>query len=123
MAKVISFSSGKGGVGKTTLVANLGLLWSKAGKRVLLVDGDWNLGKLAITLGVRAPRNIDHVLRGEVRLRDAVVRVRENLDLLAAPSGALGMEEMDEATRNRLFFELDTLALSYDTILFDHSSG
>ena len=48
-AKVISFSSGKGGVGKTSLVTNIGYLYGQAGFRTLLIDGDWALGKLGMS--------------------------------------------------------------------------
>jgi flagellar biosynthesis protein FlhG len=123
MARVISFSSGKGGVGKTSLVANLGCLYAGNGKKVLLIDGDWSLGKLAITLGVRPKFTIDKVLRGEVGLNDSIEKVRDGLGLLAAPSGRIGFEELDEATRNGLFFQLDQLSNGHDLILLDHSSG
>lgn len=123
MSKVISFSSGKGGVGKTSLVANLGLLCAREGNRTLLVDGDWNLGKLGITLGVRARWTVDHVLRGEAAVGDACVPVRENLSLLCAPSGMVGFEELIETQRNQLYFELDRLAEDFDTVFFDHASG
>jgi flagellar biosynthesis protein FlhG len=123
MSKVISFSSGKGGVGKTSLVANLGVLCAQSGQRTLLIDGDWNLGKLGITLGVRPRWTIQHVLQGEASMRDAVLPVRPELSLLGAPSGALGFEEMDEAKRNQVYYELDGLAGHYDTVFFDHASG
>lgn len=123
MSRVISFSSGKGGVGKTTVVASLGTLWAKRGKRVLLVDGDWSLGKLGITLGARPQWTVEKVLAGEVSLQEAVYPVAENLSLLAAPSGAIGFEEMTEAMRAQLFWELDVLSGKYDFVLLDHSSG
>lgn len=123
MAKVISFSSGKGGVGKSTLSTNLGCLFAQMGRRTLLIDGDWNLGKLSIMLGVKPRVTIDAVLRGEVHLADAIEKVRPDLGLLAAPSGRIGFEEMDEATRNGLFYQLDGLSTSNDIVVLDHSSG
>lgn len=123
MARMISFASGKGGVGKSSLVTNLGCLYAASGKRVLLIDGDWNLGKLSIMLGVKPQMTIDRVLRGEVTLLDAIEKVRDGLGLLAAPSGKIGFEELDEATRNGLFYQLDQLANTHDLILLDHSSG
>jgi len=123
MTRVISFSSGKGGVGKTTLVANMGHLWAKRGKRTLLLDGDWSLGKLSITLGVKTQSTIEKVLEGKVRISDAIQQVAPDLFLLAAPSGILGFEELSEESRTRLFYELEQLSGQFDLILFDHSSG
>jgi flagellar biosynthesis protein FlhG len=121
--RVLSFSSGKGGVGKTSLVANLGSIWAKAGKKTLLIDGDWSLGKLGIAMGVRPRWTVEKVLSGEIDLAAAVQEVGDNLYLLASPSGVLGFEELDEQTRNQLFFEIEGLRNRFDLILFDHSSG
>jgi len=121
--KVISFSSGKGGVGKTSLVSNLGALWSKNGRRTLLIDGDWSLGKLGITLGIKPRWTVEKVLSGTISLSQAIEEVAPNLFLLASPSGLLGFEELGETGRNQLYFELENLHDQYDVILFDHSSG
>src|SRR5262245_41854436 len=123
MSRVISFASGKGGVGKTTLVANLGHRWAAQGKSTLMIDGDWSLGKLSITLGVRPEWTVEKVLAGEVALAAAVQRVAPNLNLLASPTGVIGFEELPEAARNQLYFELEALCSTHDLILFDHSSG
>lgn len=124
MTKVISFSSGKGGVGKTTLASNLGKLWARSGKRTLLIDGDWALGKLGLTFGLRPQWTIQTVLQGERPLLEVVTPVEPELDLLASPSGIMGFEELTEAQRNQLFFEIDALGTKrYDRILIDHSSG
>jgi flagellar biosynthesis protein FlhG len=123
MNRVISFSSGKGGVGKTSLVVNLGTLWARQGKKVLLIDGDWSLGKLAIMLGVKPTSTIEKVLSGDIPLKDSIQKVSENLSLIASPSGLVGFEELSEVMRNQLFFEFEELEDQYDLILLDHSSG
>jgi len=123
MNRVISFASGKGGVGKTSLVANLGVLWARLGERTLLIDGDWSLGKLGILFGNRPKWTVEQVLRGETTLREAVATISPHLSLLASPSGAIGFEELSEEARQQLFFEIDALRDSYDWVLFDHSSG
>jgi len=121
--KVVSFSSGKGGVGKTSLVANLGSLWASRGKKTLIIDADWTLGKLGIAMGVRPQWTVEKVLSGQIALTDALEKVSENLYLLASPSGLLGFEELDETCRNQLYFEIENLHDQFDLILLDHSSG
>lgn len=123
MTRVISFSSGKGGVGKTTLVANLGALWAKQGKRVLLLDGDWTLGKLSLMFGARPQWTIEKVLQGEITVKEAVTNLRSGLHLLASPTGIVGFEELGESLRHQLLYEIESLNEKYDLILFDHSSG
>lgn len=123
MTRVISFSSGKGGVGKTTLVGNVGSVWASSGKKVLLVDGDWALGKLGIALGVNSRQTVEHALMGKASLGDTIQKVRENLFLLASPSGVLGLEELSEAQRHQLFFDLEKEMEHFDVVLFDHASG
>lgn len=123
MNKVISFSSGKGGVGKTSFVANMGVLWAQQGKKVLVVDGDWSLGKMALTLGVKPQWMINDVLEGKIGLREAVQGVTSHLSLLSSPSGVMGFEELSESQRNQLYYELDALKDDYDLVLIDHSSG
>jgi flagellar biosynthesis protein FlhG len=122
-SKVISFSSGKGGVGKTTMVANLGHLWAKRQKKILLIDGDWNLGKLSICLGARPVWTVDQVISGQIDLARAIHPISENISLLASPSGIVGFEELTEGVRNQLYFEIDSLVHDFDLVLFDHSSG
>lgn len=121
--RVISFASGKGGVGKTSLVSNMGLISSAAGSRTLLIDGDWSLGKLAMALGVRPKHTIDHLLRQECTIDQLIEPVRDNLSIIAAPSGVHDFAELNEAARNHLFFELDQISPDYDRVFIDHSSG
>jgi flagellar biosynthesis protein FlhG len=122
-SRVISFSSGKGGVGKSTLAANLGTLWARQGANTLLIDGDWALGKLGMMLGVRPQWTVENVLSGEIELARAIHPIRENLSLLASPTGVVGLEELTEGARNQLFYEMESLVGTYDRVLFDHSSG
>jgi flagellar biosynthesis protein FlhG len=123
MCRVVSFASGKGGVGKTSLVSNLGILSAESGKKTLLVDADWSLGKLGIVLGARPRWTVDQVLAGQITLEEAILPVRENLSLLGSPTGLVGFEELNEALRNQLYYELDRVLSSYDSVFLDHSSG
>ena len=72
--RVIAITSGKGGVGKTSTAVNLAYAWSRAGRRVLLVDGDLGLANIEILLGIQNRRHLGHVLRGEAHISDVLVQ-------------------------------------------------
>lgn len=63
--RVISVTSGKGGVGKSNVVSNLAIALSMQGKKVLLIDADLGLGNLDVLLGLSPVYNLNHVLNGE----------------------------------------------------------
>src|SRR5512147_3329893 len=86
-ARVIAITSGKGGVGKTNIVANLGYSLSRIGKKVLILDADLGLGNLDVLLGVAPKFNISHVIRGEKRLADILEEGPGSMKILPAASG------------------------------------
>ena len=71
--KVIGITSGKGGVGKTTVAVNLAVELAKAGKKVVLLDGDLGLSNAQILLNARVQYSYGHVLTGEKTLADIMV--------------------------------------------------
>jgi len=129
MSRSIAFINQKGGVGKTTLVANAGAWWGREGRRVLLIDLDPQ-SHLSLHFGSggeaeRERANIYRVLRGEVRLEDAVVHLpEESVDLipshidLSAAEWELGQEVGREVIlRDKLrAFQRD---FAYDLVLID----
>ena len=87
-ARVIAVTSGKGGVGKTNIVANLGFAIARAGKRVLILDADLGLGNLDVMLGIAPRYNLSHVISGEQPIEAVVVQGPGTLKILPAASGA-----------------------------------
>ena len=91
MARKIVVTSGKGGVGKTTLTVNLGIALADVGLRVALVDADFGLNNLDVVLGVENKVNysIVDIIDGRCRLKQALVNTenRKNLFVLASGSG------------------------------------
>ncbi|HLZ18909.1 MAG TPA: AAA family ATPase, partial [Smithellaceae bacterium] len=71
--RVISVTSGKGGVGKTNIAANLAYLLSKRNKKALVLDADAGLANIDVILGINSPYNLYHVLKGEKTLAQAIV--------------------------------------------------
>lgn len=121
--EALAVASGKGGVGKTFVAANLAVLAAQEGRRVLLIDGDLGLANVDIALGVRARHTIVEVLRGEVSLADALVRGPAGIHLLAAGSGAEWLAQLDGEGGDLLRSELDRLAEPFDLVIVDCAAG
>ena len=88
MSEVIVITSGKGGVGKTTTVANIGTGLAAMGKRVAVVDTDIGLRNLDVVMGLenRIVYNLVDVINGSCRLKQALIRDRRHSELYLLPS-------------------------------------
>ncbi|MGA6924402.1 MAG: MinD/ParA family protein [Desulfosarcina sp.] len=122
-ARVIAITSGKGGVGKTNIVANLGYALCKAGKRVLIFDADLGLGNMDVLLGLTPRYNLSHVLDGERKLSDIIVQGPGNLKILPASSGIQALTKLTFPQKMELFNELNVLLGDYDVVLIDTAAG
>jgi flagellar biosynthesis protein FlhG len=121
--QIIAVTSGKGGVGKTSLVANLGVELARAGRCVLMVDGDLGLANLAILFNVAPRADLSDVVAGRARVGDVVLTLGENLRLIPAAGGMAALADLDEARRRELLAEILTLAGSADFVLIDTGAG
>ena len=121
--RTLVFASGKGGVGKSNLAANLALALGERGARVLLVDGDLAQANLDLLLGLHPRWDVSHVLAGEKTLDDVVVPGPANLRLVPAASGAPELGELDDWRRETLLRSLGALAADADLMLVDTASG
>jgi len=121
--RVISVTSGKGGVGKTNVVANLALALCRLGKRVLILDADLGLGNMDVLLGLNPRYTIQHVLSGEKRLEEVIVNVPSGFHLLPAASGIQELTDLTQAQRMFLLDEFDALQHFFDVLLIDTGAG
>jgi len=122
-ARVIAITSGKGGVGKTNIVANLGYTLGKLGNRVLVFDADLGLGNLDVLLGLTPRYNLSHVIDGTKRLSDIIVNGPGNLKILPASSGIQSMTTLTSDQKIEIFNELNALLSRYDIVLIDTAAG
>jgi flagellar biosynthesis protein FlhG len=121
--KIISITSGKGGVGKTNIVANLGFTLRRFGKRVLIFDADFGLGNLDVLLGLTPQYNLSDVIRGEKNLTDIVVTGPGGLKILPAASGIQDLTALTQRERYRVFSQLDAFIHDFDIMLIDTAAG
>jgi len=121
--RVIAVTSGKGGVGKTNIVANLAYTLTRLQKKVLVFDADLGLGNMDVLLG-KVPRyNISHVIKGEKNIDEIIVQGPGGMRILPASSGVQDMVALNPAQRIRILSALDTLMEATDFLLIDTAAG
>ena len=121
MARVIAIASGKGGTGKTTITANLGIALSKLGKKVLLIDADVAMANLSLILGMQSsPITLHDVLLGEAGVHDAIYDGPMGIKFI--PSG-LSLDNYKRVDSERLSGIVSQISEEYDFILLDLAAG
>jgi len=121
--QVIAVTSGKGGVGKTNVVANLAVMLAREGKRVLVLDADLGLGNLDVLLGLVPEWTLEHVLDGQKALADIVMRGPGGIGILPASSGMYDLTALTPEQQLLLQGELDRMANAIDVLLIDTGAG
>lgn len=121
--RTISITSGKGGVGKTTLTVNLAFTLAQMGKKVLILDGDIGLANIDIFLGIRPQKTLEDFFKGEESLQDVLVKVNKNIHVLPSASGLTDLKSIDVYKRKMLMDEVSMLENTYDYMLVDTASG
>ena len=123
MGEVITFTSGKGGVGKTTTTANVGAGLSLLDKKVVLVDTDIGLRNLDVVMGLenRILYNLVDVLSGRCRAKQAIIRDKRFPNLSVIPSSCTKEKILLDSDQMKHLF--DDLRQEFDYILVDSPAG
>ncbi len=123
MSRIIVVTSGKGGVGKTTITANLGSALAKLGRKVALIDADFGLRNLDLLMGLesRVVYTAMDAIAGECRLDQALVKDKRQNQLVLLPAAQHRNKEAIEPTQMKEI--VSKIALSYEYILIDCPAG
>lgn len=121
--RTISITSGKGGVGKTSLVCNLAYELGRRGQKVLILDGDLGMANVDIMFGQRARLNIGHVLENNCQLEDILLEVAPNVHLIPGGSGLYGLSRLNALERRILLDQVNHLTQNFDYMLVDTAPG
>ena len=123
ITRVLSFTGGKGGTGKTTTVVNLALALAQQGRRVLLLDADFGLANIDVMLGIRPRRTIYDYLMGEASLQEILVPGPEGITVIPAASGIEGMGSLSIEQRTMILRGIEELGSQFDYLLIDTQAG
>jgi flagellar biosynthesis protein FlhG len=120
--RVIAVTSGKGGVGKSTVVANLAVALAQRGARVLALDGDLGLANLDQMLGVIPAHTLQDVVEGKCSIEE-VLTPASGVQLLPGCSGRYDLANMNDEQRLGLFGAIDALEERFDVLIVDTGAG
>jgi len=122
-APILSITSGKGGVGKTSVSVNLATELARRRLRTILVDVDLGLSNTHILAGLKPVRTLSDYLEGRAELVDIVLDGPAGLKLISGGSGVAEMANLDNAGRQRILSAIEALRPHCDVVLLDTGAG
>jgi flagellar biosynthesis protein FlhG len=123
VGKVLAITSGKGGVGKTFVSANLAAALAKLGHRVLVLDADLGLANLDVVLNLYPKLTLHDVFTGKAKLEEAITKAPGGFSVLLAGSGMVEYSRLTPKVRDDFLRILDSLVPRYDVVLLDTGAG
>ncbi len=119
----IAVTSGKGGVGKTSIVVNLAFLLSQMGVRVLVLDADMGLANIDVVLGLSPENTLKDFLAGTCELREVLLEGPGGMKILPAGSGVWELTDLNQQQRLSLIGAVNALREEHDLLLIDTAAG
>jgi flagellar biosynthesis protein FlhG len=123
LGKVLAVTSGKGGVGKTFVSANLAAALAKRGHRVLVLDADLGLANLDVVLNLYPKITLHDVFTGKAKLEEAIIRAPGGFSVLLAGSGMVEYSRLTPEVRDDFLTIMSSLIPHYDIVLLDTGAG
>jgi len=121
--RVIAVTSGKGGVGKTTITVNLALALAEYGQRVIILDGDLGLANVDIAFGLSARYTIEHLLSGEKTLEGILLIGPKGIGIIPGGSGVQRLANLERDKLTHVIANLGRLEKLTDLLIIDTGAG
>jgi flagellar biosynthesis protein FlhG len=122
-ALIFAVTSGKGGVGKTSVSVNIATEFSRRGHRTIVVDTDLGLANAHILAGVKPEKTLSDYLDGKAKLAEIIVDGSASVKYISGGSGVKDMANLDDAGRNRILTAIRELRPHCDVIILDTGAG
>lgn len=121
--RVIAVTSGKGGVGKTSLAVNLAIQLRKKGKRVVIIDADFGLANVEIMLGIRPQYNMADLIYNDKNIDDIITQGPMDIGFISGGSGVQDMVNLDKEQVRVMISKLVRLDTIADVVIIDTGAG
>ncbi len=122
-SRIITVSSGKGGVGKTNFTVNLGIALAKLGKKVTIIDADLGLANVDVMFGIVTKYNLSNVIKGEITVQESIVKGPYDINIISGGSGIMDLIDLDINQLDKLIHTLSYFNTISDYILIDTGAG
>ncbi len=120
--RTIAITSGKGGVGKTSMAVSLSIALARDGSSVTLLDADLGMANINVILGIIPKYNLYHVIKGKKNLKDIVIEVPDGIKIIAGASGFHQLANLDQKQRNDFINSISELDAD-DFMIIDTGAG